>query len=85
MTGDDGPKGAYNRTPIFKSENYTYCKANMYVHLLLVKKNIWCAVTDEPYIPKDSYDVVKHPKDWMDDDTKKGSYDLKEGTYLSPL
>lgn len=49
----------------------------MYVHLLSVDKNRWCVVTEGPYISKGNNDIVKHPKDWNDDETKKASYDLK--------
>lgn len=40
-------------------------------------KNLWRVVTEGPYIPKGGNDVVKHPKDWTDDETKKASCDLK--------
>lgn len=62
-------------TPVFKGKNYTYWKFIMYVHLLLVDKNPWCAVTEGPYISKGDTNVVKHPKDWNDDETKKAPYD----------
>lgn len=46
-------------------------------HLLSVDKNIWVAVTKWRFIPKGDDDVVKHPKDWIDDETKNTLYDLK--------
>lgn len=49
----------------------------MYIHFLSVDKNLWCDVTEGPYISKDDNDVVKHPKDWTDDETKNASYNLK--------
>ena len=49
----------------------------MYVHLLSVDENLWCAFTEGPFIPQGDDDIVKHPKDWNDDETKKASYDLK--------
>lgn len=82
MTYDYDPKGAYSRTLVFKGENYTYWKANMYIHFLLVDKNLWCVVTEGPFIPKDDDDFVKHPQDWSDDETKKVSYDLKARNIL---
>lgn len=79
---NDDPKGAYNRAPIFRVENYTYWKENMYVHLLSVDKNLWCVVTKGPFISKGDDDVVKHPKDWTNDETKKASYDLNARNIL---
>lgn len=43
MDDDDNPKGAYNRGPIFKGENYDYKKENMYVHLLSFEKKSMCS------------------------------------------
>lgn len=40
MTDDDNLKGAYNRAPIFKGNNYTYWKANMYYTYYQLTK-IW--------------------------------------------
>ncbi|XP_050874924.1 uncharacterized protein LOC127078519 [Lathyrus oleraceus] len=77
MSEDNDPKGAYNRAPVFKGENDIYWKLIMYVHLLSVDKNLRCAVTEGLYIPKGDNSVVKQPKDWTDDETKKASYDLK--------
>lgn len=45
MANEDGPKGAYNRARVFKSENYVYWKQNMYVNLLPFNKNLWVAIT----------------------------------------
>lgn len=81
MSKDDDSKGAYNRTSIFKGKNYTYWKLIMYVHLLSIDKNLWCIVTEGPFIPKGA-DVVKHPKDWDDAEIKKDSYDLKPRNIL---
>lgn len=82
MAEDDNPNGAYNRAPIFKGENYTYWKVNMYVHLLSVDKNLWYVITEGPFIPKGKQDIVKHLKDWNDAGTKKASYDLKARNIL---
>lgn len=49
----------------------------MFEHLLSIDKYLWCAVTEGPFIHKGDDDVVKHPKDWDDAETKKVSYDLK--------
>lgn len=49
---------------------------------LSINKNLWCVVTDGPFIPKGNDDVVKHPKDWDDSKTKKASYDLKARNIL---
>lgn len=76
----DDPKGAYNKALIFKGGNYDYWKDNMYVHLMLVEKVIWLAITDEVFLPKTKVDgdfIVKFPKDWYDEETKKASYVLK--------
>lgn len=54
----------------------------MYVHLLLVGKNMWYVVTQGPLTPKDDDEVVKHPKYWNDGETKKASYDLKARNML---
>lgn len=43
----------------------------MCVNLLSIDKKLWCAVTEGPYIPNCDNDVVKDPKDWTDDETKK--------------
>lgn len=43
----------------------------MYVHLPSVDKNLWVAVTDGPFIPKGNDEVIKHPKNWTNDETKK--------------
>ena len=51
-------KVAYNRVPTFKDENYVYLKDNMYVHLMLVDKMLWVAITNEPFIPKIHVNVV---------------------------
>lgn len=82
MEDDNDPKGVYNISPIFKGENYNYWKVNMYVHLLSVDKNLWCVVIEGPFIPKDDGDIVKHPKDWTDGETKKASSYLKASTIL---
>lgn len=63
-------------------KNHTYWKVNMYVHLLSVEKNRWCVVTEGLFIPKDDDSIAKHPKDCMNDDTKKASYDLKARNIL---
>ncbi|XP_050889147.1 uncharacterized protein LOC127094347 [Lathyrus oleraceus] len=49
----------------------------MYVHLQLVEKNLWVSISEGPFIPKGDNNVVKHPKDWTDNETKQTSYDLK--------
>lgn len=54
----------------------------MYVYLLLVDKILWCAITEQPFIPKRVDDVVKHPKHWDDVKTKKASYYLKVRSLL---
>lgn len=60
----DDPKGAYNREPIFKGENYAYWEENMYVHLLSVDKNICVPVADRPFIPRSKVDNSnKHLKE----------------------
>lgn len=75
--GDEDPKGAYNRAPLFKCENYAYWKENMYVHLMSVDKNIWVETIDGPFIPKNEVDnVINLPKYWTDDETNKALYDL---------
>lgn len=71
MLKDDDPKGAYNIAHDFKGKNYTYWKSIMYVHLLSIDKNMWCVVTEGPYIPKCANDIVKSPKDWDDVENKK--------------
>lgn len=53
----------------------------MYIYYQL-KKNLWVAVTDGPFIPKGDNDVVKHPKDWTDDETQNASYDLNARNIL---
>lgn len=63
ISEDNDPKGTYNRALVFKSENYTYWKSFMYVHLLSVDKNMWCAITEGPYISKGGNDVVKYTQD----------------------
>lgn len=85
MADNDNPKDAYNRAHVFKGESYTYWKENMYVHLLSVDKNLWCIVTEGPFISMGYNDVIKHPKDWMNDVTKKSLYDLKTGNILIPV
>lgn len=85
MEDEDDSKGAYNREHIFKGETYAYWKDNMYVHLLSVDKNLWVAVTDDPLCPKGGGDFVKHPKDWIDNETKQASYDLKVRNILITL
>lgn len=82
MEEDNDPKGAYNRASIFKGKNYTYWKAKMYVHLLSIDKNMCCVVTEGPFIPKDHDEVVKHPNDWNDVESKKPSYDFKARNIL---
>lgn len=77
MSEDGDSKGVYNRAPIFKGGNYIYWKSIMYIHLLQIDKNIWCIVTEGPFIPKGDDYVVKHSKDWDDAKTKKALYDLK--------
>lgn len=58
----------------------------MYLHLLSIDKNILCAITHGPYIPKDANDVVKHPTNYTDDETKKTLYDLKaRNMFISTL
>lgn len=68
MDDTDDPKGVYNREPVFKGENYAYQKENMYVHLLLVYKNLRVTITEGPFIPRKEYDKsIKHLKDQTDD------------------
>lgn len=50
----------------------------MYVHLMSVHKYLWVAITNKHFIPKSEVgNSVKHPKDWIDDETKKASDDSK--------
>lgn len=83
--GDDDPNGAYNRTLVFKGVKYVYWKENIYVHLISVYKIQCVEVTDEPFIPKGDGDIIKDPKDFTIDETKKASYELKVGNILSQL
>lgn len=58
-------------------------KENIYVHLLSIDKNIQVVVTDDPFISKGDDDVIKSPKDWTNNETKKSSYDLKVNNILT--
>lgn len=50
---------------------------------MFVGKNLWVAVTDMPFIPKNKFNnVVKLPKYFNGDETKKTSYDLKANNIL---
>lgn len=50
----------------------------MYVHLISIEKYLWVAITQEPFIPNNkANNYVKLPKDWIEEETKKASYDLK--------
>ena len=81
---DDGndPKGAHSRAPIFKGENYAYQKENMYAHLLPVDKTQWVDVIERPFTLKGNGDNVKHPTNWIDNETKPASYDLKASNII---
>lgn len=68
---DDDLKGVYNIASIFKGENYSYQKENMYVHLLSVDTNLWVSPINESFIPKGKVDdSAKHPRYWINDETK---------------
>lgn len=47
--GKDDMNGAHNRAPVFKGENYTYWKDNIYVHLTSVDKMFWVTIEDNPF------------------------------------
>lgn len=62
--GDEHLKGAYNKAPIFKGDNYAYWKENMYIHLLSDDKNVWVKVTNGSFTPRNEVDnAIKHPND----------------------
>ena len=52
-------------------------ESNKYVNLLSVEENLWCAVTEAPFIHTGDDNIVKHPKDWTYGETNKASYILK--------
>lgn len=52
----------------------------MYLHLILFDKMIWVSIKDGLFIPKstiEGFETIKLPNDWIDEETRKASYDLK--------
>lgn len=48
-----------------------------------IDKYLWVEITSMPFIPQNKVDnSVKLPQDWINDETKKASYDLKARNIL---
>lgn len=77
MVDDDEPNGVYNREPIFKAKIILIGKWTC-----KVDKNLLCVITEGPFIPNGDDDIVKNPKDWNDNETKKALYYLKARNIL---
>ena len=78
---DNDPKGAYNRAPIFTSENYSYWKGCMRIHINSVDRKVWKVIQDGPMdITMTNVNGVVVPKpeaQWNEEDEKMYSYDWK--------
>ena len=75
-----GPKGAYNRAPIFDGENYDYWKECMSIHIQSVDMEVWDSVVNGRFqlqVVANGIALEKPKADWSDDDKNKVQYDLK--------
>ena len=82
-----GPKGAYDRAPIFTGKNYDYWKALMRIHVNSIDKVIWDAIQNGPnVITMDNEEGVTIPKleaEWVAKDWKLWSHDWKAKNILT--
>ena len=73
------PKGAYNRAPIFTSENYSYWKYCMRIHINSIDRKVWKVIQDGPMeitmTNADGFVIPKPEAQWNEEDEKKYNYD----------
>ena len=82
-----GPKGAYDRAPIFTGENYGYWKALIRINVNSVDKGIWDAIQNGPneitMTNEEGVTIPKPEAQWDANDWKLWSHDWKAKNILT--